>query len=173
MNGGVLLLPFLAVRFGLLLLVDKKAIGRAGHFAPVRREEQWASFIYQLSNIGLFAYLFFLTIRIDFSLQFYMGLVFYFSGIVLCAVSAVCFALPDESGLNINGIYQLSRNPMYVAYFICFAGMAFLTQSCLLLGIVLIFQVSAPWIILSEERECTARFGRRYEEYKQKVRRYI
>ena len=113
MNGGVLLLPFLAVRFGLLLLVDKKAIGRAGHFAPVRREEQWASFIYQLSNIGLFAYLFFLTIRIDFSLQFYMGLVFYFSGIVLCAVSAVCFALPDESGLNINGIYQLSRNPMY------------------------------------------------------------
>ncbi|WP_442911269.1 methyltransferase [Lachnoclostridium sp. An196] len=32
--------------------------------------------------------------------------------------------MPDENGLNTNGIYRFSRNPMYVAYFVCFTGMA-------------------------------------------------
>lgn len=94
-------------------------------------------------------------------------------GIVLCAISIMFFAFPNAEGLNINGIYQFSRNPMYVAYFICFIGMSLLTQSLILLGIVIIFQVSAHWIILSEERWCIKRFGKSYEEYMKKVHRYI
>ena len=31
-----------------------------------------------------------------------------------------------------NGVYRFSRNPMYVAYFICFMGMALLVQSLVL-----------------------------------------
>ena len=52
---------------------------------------------------------------------------------------------------------------MYVAYFICFTGMAFLTQSRLLFGIILLFQISAHRIILAEERWCEKKFG---EDYK-------
>lgn len=85
----------------------------------------------------------------------------------------MCFVSPNAKGLNINGIYQLSRNPMYVAYFICFIGMSLLTQSLLLFGIVIIFQVSVHWIILSEERWCIVKFGKSYKEYMKKVRRYI
>ena len=40
MNGFWLLLPFLAVRFGLLLIMRKGAIQRAGYFAPVQGTEK-------------------------------------------------------------------------------------------------------------------------------------
>ena len=62
---------------------------------------------------------------------------------------------------------------MYVAYFICFLGMALLTQSLILLVVVVIFQISAHWIILAEERWCIDKFGVIYEEYMKNVRRYI
>lgn len=173
MNGIWLLFPFLAVRFGLLLCIDKNAIRRAGYFAPVQGNEKIAYCIYQISNIGLFLYLFLTAVRIDFSLFFYLGIGCYFLGIALCAISIVCFASPNAEGLNINGIYRFSRNPMYVSYFICFLGMALLTQSLILFGIIIIFQISTHWIILSEERWCIERFGKSYKEYMEKVRRYI
>ena len=113
------------------------------------------------------------SVKIDDSLSFYCGIVFFIVGILLCAISVVSFALPDVNGLNINGIYKLSRNPMYVAYFICFLGMSFLTQSVPMLITVLIFQISAHWIILSEERWCLAKFGKSYKDYMKRVRRYI
>lgn len=49
------------------------------------------------------------SVKIDDSLLFYCGIVFFIVGILLCAISVVSFALPDVNGLNINGIYKLSR----------------------------------------------------------------
>lgn len=107
MNGFWLLLPFLAVRFGLLLIISRRAIQRAGYFAPVLGTENIAYYIYQVSNIGLLLYLLVTAVKIDFSLYFF-GVVCYILGIVLCAISIVCFASPNAEGLNINGIYQFS-----------------------------------------------------------------
>lgn len=112
-------------------------------------------------------------IKIDFSLQFYLALSLFVVGIVLCAISVLCFAFPNAEGLNINGIYKYSRNPMYVAYFITFLGMSLLIQSFVVLVLVLNFQISAHWIIVSEERWCLEKFGRSYEDYMRTVRRYI
>lgn len=62
---------------------------------------------------------------------------------------------------------------MYVSYFFYFFGMVLLIQSVLLFCMVLIFQISAHWIILAEERECIKKFGVPYEQYMGKVRRYL
>lgn len=113
------------------------------------------------------------SVKIDFSLQFYLGLSLFLVGILLFAISVVCFAFPNDEGLNINGIYKFSRNPMYVAYFVCFLGMSLLIQSLIMLVMVLIFQISAHWIIVLEERWCLEKFGKSYEDYTKKVRRYI
>ncbi len=74
--------------------------------------------------------------ELKYSEWFYIGLVFYIMGICLCAVTVICFSFPDDMGMNRNGIYKFSRNPMYVAYFICFAGMAVLTRSLVLLAVL-------------------------------------
>lgn len=172
-NGIFLLIPFLFIRFGLLSALSKKSIYRASHFAPLLGNEKIAYYIYQISNIGIFLYPIFLTIKIDFSWQFYVGTICYILGLCLCSITIINFSSPDYTGLNTNGIYRLSRNPMYMSYFICFIGMALLVQSLILLGMVLIFQISAHWIILSEERWCIEEFGEAYIQYMKKVRRYI
>lgn len=172
-NGFFLVLPFLAIRFPLLSALNKRALHRAVHFAPMEGGEKIAYAVYQLSNLGLFLYLFFLTVQVRPSLVFGAGLFCYPLGLGLCALAVISFAFPDDTGFNATGLYRFSRNPMYMAYFICFVGMALLTQSPLLLDIVLIFQFSAHWIVLAEERWCLEKFGDAYTRYKNQVRRYL
>lgn len=148
MNGFLLLIPFLLIRFGVLNLLNKDGLKRAAFFAPLMGTEKTAYW-------------------------FYAGLAIYALGIVLCLASVFNFANPAGNGINVKGLYRFSRNPMYVAYFICFLGCVLLTQSLLLFIILLIFQISAHWIILSEERWCIKEFGEEYKSYMNKVRRYI
>lgn len=114
------------------------------------------------------------------SMSWLMKIIFATGSILLTVL--VCFLsvhvvcnlhIPDDMGMNRNGIYKFSRNPMYAAYFICFAGMAVLTRSLVLLAVVMVFQVSAHWIILAEERWCMEKFGTAYGQYMKEVRRYI
>jgi protein-S-isoprenylcysteine O-methyltransferase Ste14 len=62
---------------------------------------------------------------------------------------------------------------MYVSYFVCFLGISILIQSWLFFSLLLIFQISAHWIIRSEERWCLQQFGKAYQDYQERVGRYI
>lgn len=172
MNAVFTIIPLILLRFGLLSLLDKEALKRAAFFAPVIGNEKVAIGFYQISNILIVVYLCFLKISTD-SYLFYIGLVIYGLGVLLCLVSVLDFAKPEEAGINLKGLYRFSRNPMYVAFFIYFLGCVVLTQSLILLGILLVFQISAHWIILSEERWCVMKFGQEYINYMNKVRRYL
>lgn len=173
MNGSLLLLPLLLIRFGLLSTLSKDAIRRAAHFPPMFGNEILAYWIYQISNAAIFVYLCFFKVTIEISWQFYTGLVFYIFGLILCTITMINFAFSSNEGLNRNGLYHFSRNPMYLSYFIYFIGCTLLTRSWILFGIVLIFQIASHWIILSEERWCIDKFGEEYKKYMIKVRRYI
>lgn len=173
MSAVVLLIPFLLIRFALMAALNSRAIRRAAHFAPMRGREKIAYYIYQISSTGIFLYLIFLRVSIDFSWKFYLGIVAYLLGLCLCAASVISFSVPDQNGMNGTGIYQYSRNPMYISYFWCFLGMALLAQSWILLILVLAFQISAHWIIRAEERWCLEQFGESYRQYMREVRRYI
>jgi len=172
MNGFLLLIPFILIRFGLLSILNKEGLKRAAFFAPLIGREKAAYWFYQISNILIFVYLFFLKITTD-PYWFYAGLVTYGLGVLLCLASVSNFAKPAENGINLKGLYRVSRNPMYVSYFIYFLGCVLLTQSLLLFVILMVFQISAHWIILSEERWCIKKFGEEYKNYMNKVRRYI
>lgn len=172
MNGFLLLIPFLMIRFGLLSLLNKEGVKRAAFFAPLIGKEKVAYWFYQISNILFFVYLIFLKITIG-SYWFYAGLVTFGIGVLLCIASVLNFAKPAENGINLNGLYRFSRNPMYLAYFIYFLSCVMLTQSLVLLAILMVFQISAHWIIRSEERWCITKFGGEYTNYMHEVRRYI
>ncbi len=172
MNAFLTVIPLILIRFGLLSLLDKEALKRAALFAPMIGKEKVALWFYQITNILIFVYLCFLKIKTD-SYWFYVGLAIYGLGVLLCLVSVLNFAKPAKNGINLKGLYQLSRNPMYVAYFIYFLGCSLLTRSLILLAILFVFQISAHWIILSEERWCVKKFGQEYIDYMNKVRRYI
>lgn len=173
MNGCILLIPFLCIRFILLSRYNKQAVHRAAHFPSMKGNERYAYWIYQVSNVTIFIYICFLRITYTNILLFYVGVFVYLIGLLLCAITIKNFAYPEISGLNKNGLYRFSRNPMYVSYFVLFIGCCLLTHSLVLCGNVFVFQISAHWIILAEERWCIENFGTFYTQYMKEVRRYI
>lgn len=172
MNAVLLVIPLFIIRFGLLGMINKSALRRAAFFAPLEGRERMAYFFYQVLNIMIILYPLFLKIQTK-QPRLLVGSFVYILGIVVLVISTIAFAKPNYSGLNANGIYKLSRNPMYVGYFIYFLGCVVLTNSMVLLIILLVFQISAHWIILSEERWCIQKFGSNYVSYMKRVNRYF
>lgn len=172
MNAFLTVIPVILIRYGLLSAISKEGLKRAGLFAPLLGKEKMAFWIYQITTILILLSLLLLKIRTD-SAWFYIGLIIYISGIILYAVSIVNYANPKINGINANGLYRISRNPMYIAYFIYFLGCVLLTHSWILFGLLIVFQISAHWIILSEERWCIKKFGAEYIRYMNRVRRYF
>ncbi len=173
MNGFLLLIPFLLIRFGLLASLDQSAVKRAAHFPPDFQAQTLVYWSYQLSTTGIFVCSCFLSIAVERTPRFYSGLFVYSLGLLLCAASMIAFSAPSRHGFHQNGLYRISRNPMYVSYFICFMGCALLTRSAILCGIVLLFQISGHWLILAEEQWCLSEFGEAYRQYMCQVKRYI
>ncbi len=173
MNGFLLLIPFFIIRFALLAKLGKEGVQRAAHFAKTEKLEKLFYIGYQLSTFALLVGFFFTKIVFTYPYLFAIGCLFYVVGLVLCGISIVDFAHPSTNGMNTNGIYQYSRNPMYVSYFLIFLGCSMLTDSMMMVWITLFFQICAHVIILTEERWCSETFGQAYITYKKKVRRYF
>ncbi len=172
MTALLLMIPLFLIRFGLLRMVNTNALNRAAFFAPLKGKEKTAYLFYQISNVFIILYSFLLKIQTETSL-FFIGLFVYILGIGILTVSTINFAKPKQNGVNMNGLYKISRNPMYIGYFVYFLGCVLLTHSIVLLLSLLVFQISTHWIILSEERWCINKFGSEYINYMDKVRRYI
>ena len=172
MNAFLTVIPLLLIRYGLLSILNKEASKRAAFFPPMIGGEKIALWFYQISNILFVFYLFFIKIKTDAPL-FGVGLIIYDLGIILTIAAISNFAEPLQNGINVNGLYHISRNPIYIAYFVYFLGCVLLTHSLILLALLIVFQISAHWIILSEERWCIEEFGEEYINYMEKVRRYL
>jgi len=171
MNAAVLLIPLFLIRYGLPAFVNKSALPRAAHFPPMQGREKLMFFIYQLSSVFILVYMFFLKAAIDSAVS-KAGVCVYIAGTLLFAVSTLSFSKSD-GGVNKDGMYRISRNPMYIAYFVYFLSCGLITQAPLLLAMVCVFQISSHWVILAEERWCIRTFGDEYRQYMNTVRRYI
>ena len=72
-----------------------------------------------------------------------------------------------------NGLYQISRNPIYISVSLATAGIAVLCTSYVM-GIALILNlVFQHPVILEEEKFCLKTYGKQFEEYKKRTRRYL
>lgn len=172
MNAGFLVIPLILIRYALLAIISREALRRAAHFAPMAGNERWAYHVNVITSLAIIIYPFFITANTD-STWFWAGFAVYIVGAALYIAAIIDYAKPKASGLNTGGLYRVSRNPMYVAYFIYFVGCVMMAQSVILLAILIVFQVSTHVMILSEERWCMEKFGDEYREYMRRVRRYI
>jgi len=73
-----------------------------------------------------------------------------------------------------KGIYQLSRNPMYVGLVCCLLAWAiWLSYLLTWIGILLFIAYMTRFQIIPEERILKLKFGKEYENYCLKVRRWL
>lgn len=172
MNGIMLMIPLFLIRYVYLCILDSSALRRAAYIPIMRAKQRIVYWIYEISTLCIILIPCFLKVRTEIP-WIYVGLVIYSIGVILCAISFTNFAKPKKNGINITGLYTYSRNPIYVAYFIYFLGCVVLTQSLLLLIMLIAFQIITHFIILSEEEWCKEKFKEEYIQYIKKVRRYF
>jgi len=112
----------------------------------------------------------------------YAGLTIYTLGVGLAFWArhsiGTNWGLPLEHNIRIqknlvtSGAYKLSRNPIYVAELLMLLGFELATQSWLVLLIVPFFIFNA-WKIRKEEVYLRTYFGKKYEAYRERTRRFI
>ena len=84
------------------------------------------------------------------------------------------FGLPQEKiTLKNQGLYKYSRNPMYLGFYIMEISSMLLTLNPIII-VIGIYAISVHHLVtLSEERYLKKTFGKNYDLYCNKVRRYI
>ncbi len=170
-SGLLFLVPLLLVRMGLMALLDRDAIARGSHFAPMEGQERIALPIYTVTTLALYIYPFFLSVKTG-TVWLAVGLPVWLVGLVLCALTVIDFTRPNPDGRLERGVYRFSRHPMYISYFLCYIGFGLMTASWLYLLLAAVCQAATHWIMVAEERWCLAQFGDDYRAYMGRVRRY-
>ncbi|HZX75435.1 MAG TPA: isoprenylcysteine carboxylmethyltransferase family protein [Cyclobacteriaceae bacterium] len=82
--------------------------------------------------------------------------------------------IKPATSLQTNGIYGITRNPMYVGLAIVYLGITcFIGNWWNIILFPLLLLIVQEYIIKREEKYLELEFGLDYEEYKKKVRRWL
>jgi protein-S-isoprenylcysteine O-methyltransferase Ste14 len=79
----------------------------------------------------------------------------------------------ENTGLKVNGLFRISRNPMYLGVFTTLLASLLYTLNPLLLVVVIFIVGAHHQIVLAEEKYLQTAFGEEYLSYCRRVRRYI
>ncbi len=72
------------------------------------------------------------------------------------------------------GLFKLSRNPTYLGMALTLLGVAILLGSIISFIFPIIFIILTNWLVIPiEEKNLEKKFGKKYLDYKSKVRRWI
>lgn len=78
------------------------------------------------------------------------------------------------SALVTDGVYRITRNPMYAGFFVLLVGWAaFLSSAWALFGPVVFVLYMTRFQILPEEKALRAIFGESFTSYQARVRRWL
>jgi protein-S-isoprenylcysteine O-methyltransferase Ste14 len=72
-----------------------------------------------------------------------------------------------------NGLYRISRNPIYLGTFLIFFSVGIACASWLFLLLIAVFVALQDILIAPEERWCLEKYGDAYREYMNKTPRWI
>lgn len=79
----------------------------------------------------------------------------------------------ERTGLRVDGLFRVSRNPMYLGVFATLLGATLHTLNPLVLLAAIFIVVVHHRIVLAEEAYLRQAFGGEYADYCRRVRRYL
>jgi protein-S-isoprenylcysteine O-methyltransferase Ste14 len=111
----------------------------------------------------------------------WVGVLLCLAGLFLLFLSLVSFGKSFRIGIDqdhadelvTTGVFRLSRNPIYVAFWIFLLGQFLVFPN----WILLVYLIAAAWLfnrqVLREEEYMRNHYGKQYLDYSQRVRRYL
>lgn len=102
-----------------------------------------------------------------------IGAPLYTIGLIGFIAAVVSYIKAPPEAPAVHGIYKISRNPMYVAALLAYAGIAVMTLNILLTMLLIVMIILHHMMIRAEEKACAKRFGKQYEQYRGNTPRYL
>jgi protein-S-isoprenylcysteine O-methyltransferase Ste14 len=166
-NGWILILPFLLIfLFG--QLVNKEKF----EDPSLSEKEKKFYYVYVLTLISSIIYPIFLPMKLG-TVWFYVGIIIYLVGILFAVLAEYDFATASANELLTEGVYSVSRHPMYFGAFLIFMGVNLACASGIFLLTPMIFITVGNVFAVSEERFCLEKYGDAYREYMNRTPRWI
>jgi len=122
----------------------------------------WASVIYSV----------FLPLKLG-TVWFYAGLLVYLLGMIFTIIAGTSLDNTPMDEPATEGLYRISRNPIYLGTFLIFIGIGIACASWLFLLLIAVFVVLYDILIAPEERWCLEKYGDAYREYLNRTPRWI
>jgi protein-S-isoprenylcysteine O-methyltransferase Ste14 len=107
------------------------------------------------------------------TLWFYTGLLLYVAGILIEITALRTFTVTPVDKPVTKGIYRVSRNPMYIGEFLKGVGTGLACVSWMYTLLAITGIVLWHRVVLHEERECLEKYGEAYQEYMNRIPRWI
>ena len=149
--------------------IDRKLLYASKYSIPIL----WGAMVLQSWGIDLS------FIKVAVSLK-WVSLSLWFLGFIL--LFAGRFGLGDSfrigspmetTSLKVNGLFRLSRNPMYLGVYSTIIASVLYTLNPVVLVIGAFVIVVHHKIVLAEEQHLQKMFGEEYADYRRRVRRYL
>jgi protein-S-isoprenylcysteine O-methyltransferase Ste14 len=167
-NAWILVIPMMINFF---FDVRATVARESGDFQLTKKEKRILNAV-PLPIIVSFVYAVFLPLQLGTS-WLYSGLLIYLFGIILTAVAVLNFASAPKDRLVTKGLYQVTRNPVYVGMLLMQVGVAVACASWLYLLLTLVLLMLLNAILSAEERYCLDAYGDAYRKYMRRTPRWL
>ena len=111
-----------------------------------------------------------------------LGAILILAGLAIALLGALALrragtAIPPNrptTELVTDGPYRYSRNPLYLALTLIYAGVGLIADDLWILILLVPLLLLIHWgVVVREERYLEAKFGEAYRRYKERVRRWL
>jgi len=167
-NAWLLIIPMVVNFF---FEVRVTAARESGDFQLTRKEKRILNAV-PLTMFVSFFYAVFLPLQLG-TIWLYCGLLIYLFGMIFATVAALNFATSAKNKPVTEGLYRVSRNPMYVGLLLMQIGLGVACTSWLYLLLTAVLMIVLNAVLPSEERYCLDRYGDAYREYTNRTPRWI
>ena len=169
LNAWILTLPLLVLMVFGVKILGKREIGESPDLTNKEKAVFNARHIIFLASC---VYCIFLPLKLS-TPWFLGGLLVYVLGMLIEALALLSFYKTSVDMLITEGVYSISRHPIYVGFFFIKIGISMSCLSWIFLLLAIISVILENDMVDVEERWCLEKYGDAYREYANRTPKWI
>jgi len=168
-NAWILILPLIVLTiFGAKLLGKRES----GEHPDLTNKENAVFNAHHIIFLASCVYSIFLPLKLS-TPWFLGGLIVYVLGMLIEALALLSFYKTSVDKPVTEGVYSISRHPIYVGFFLLKIGISMSCLSWIFLLLAIISVILENDMVDMEERWCLERYGGAYREYTNRTPKWI
>ena len=168
-NAWILTLPLIVLSIFIAKILVKR---ESGESPDMTKKEKMVFTAHHMIFLASIAYSIFLPLKLS-TLWFLGGLLIYVSGMLFEILALLSFYNTSVDKPVTEGVYNISRHPMYVGDFLINIGISMSCLSWIFLLMAIIAVILASDLADMEERWCIEKYGGAYREYTNRTPKWI